>query len=283
MFEIVAKESLAPVLTKFVIRSPFIARKRKAGHFVILRVDDHGERIPLTIVDSDAESGTITLIVQTIGKTTKLLSLKEKGDTLLDVAGPLGNPTPIENLGTVVCIGGGVGTAEIFPIVKALKEAGNRVVTIIGARNKDLVILEREISEVSDTLIIATEDGSRGLKGLVTDALSDYIQSNGHIGAVYAVGPIPMMRAVSNFTKPFDLKTFVSLNPLMMDGTGMCGACRVTVGGETKFACVDGPEFEGHMVDFDELIARNRAYADLEKQSLERFERELAEGGLIHG
>ena len=283
MFEIVAKESLAPVLTKFVIRSPFIARKRKAGHFVILRVDDHGERIPLTIVDSDAESGTITLIVQTIGKTTKLLSLKEKGDTLLDVAGPLGNPTPIENLGTVVCIGGGVGTAEIFPIVKALKEAGNRVVTIIGARNKDLVILEREISEVSDTLIIATADGSRGLKGLVTDALSDYIQSNGHIGAVYAVGPIPMMRAVSNFTKPFDLKTFVSLNPLMMDGTGMCGACRVTVGGETKFACVDGPEFEGHMVDFDELIARNRAYADLEKQSLERFERELAEGGLIHG
>ena len=283
MFEIVAKESLAPVLTKFVIRSPFIARKRKAGHFVILRVDDHGERIPLTIVDSDAESGTITLIVQTIGKTTKLLSLKEKGDTLLDVAGPLGNPTPIENLGPVVCIGGGVGTAEIFPIVKALKEAGNRVVTIIGARNKDLVILEREISEVSDTLIIATEDGSRGLKGLVTDALSDYIQSNGHIGAVYAVGPIPMMRAVSNFTKPFDLKTFVSLNPLMMDGTGMCGACRVTVGGETKFACVDGPEFEGHMVDFDELIARNRAYADLEKQSLERFERELAEGGLIHG
>lgn len=272
MFPILSKEVLAKGVTKFVIKAPFVARRVRAGNFVVLRVNDHGERIPLTIVDSDSSQGTITIIVQTIGKTTKLLSLQEAGGHLLDVAGPLGNPTPIENLGTVVCIGGGVGTAEVYPIAKALKKAGNRVITIIGARSKDLVILEQELKACSDKVIVATDDGSYGMKGLVTDALRGYIESNGNLGAVYAIGPIIMMKAVAEFTRPVGLKTFVSLNPIMMDGTGMCGACRVSIGGTTKFACVDGPEFDGHLVDFDELIVRNRTYTDLERLSLERFE-----------
>ncbi len=276
MFEIVSKESLAQSITKFVIRAPFVARKHRAGNFIILRVDDHGERIPLTIVDSDPKEGTITIIAQTIGKTTKLLSMKEAGESLLDVAGPLGNPTPIHNYGTVVCIGGGVGTAEVYPIARALKNAGNKLVTIVGARTRELVILEKELREISDEYIVTTDDGSYGMKGLVTNALDGYLQRYGRVDGVYAIGPIIMMRAVSDFTRPLGIKTFVSLNPIMMDGTGMCGACRVTVGKETKFACVDGPEFEGHEVDFEELMTRNRSYMDLEKQSLEKFDGEMA-------
>jgi NAD(P)H-flavin reductase len=277
MFEIVEKQPLSQSITRYVIKAPYIARKRQAGNFVIIRIDDTGERIPLTIVDSDLQQGTITLIVQAIGKTTKWLSLKRQGDFLLDVVGPLGNPTPIEHVGTVVCIAGGVGTAEVYPIAKALKKAGNKVVTIVGARSKDLVILENELREFCDKVIITTEDGSLGTKGLVTDALRSIMSSNGMINALYAIGPIMMMRAVAEFTRPLKIPTYVSLNPIMMDGTGMCGACRVTVGGEMKFACVDGPEFDGHLVDFEELIARNRTYSDLEKRSLELFEAEVKE------
>ncbi len=276
MYEILSKETLAQSITKFVVRAPYVARKHKAGNFIILRVNDHGERIPLTIVDSDPKEGTITIIAQTIGKTTKLLSLQEKGDFLLDVAGPLGNPTPIHDYGTVVCIGGGVGTAEVYPIATALKNAGNKLITIVGARTKDLVILEKELREISDEFIVTTDDGSYGMKGLVTNALDKYLKKDGSVKAVYAIGPIIMMKAVSEFTRPIGLSTFVSLNPIMMDGTGMCGACRVSIGKETKFACVDGPEFDGHQVDFEELMTRNRSYMDLEKVSLEAFDQELA-------
>ncbi|HEY5615789.1 MAG TPA: sulfide/dihydroorotate dehydrogenase-like FAD/NAD-binding protein [Bacteroidota bacterium] len=279
MFTIVKKQILSNTITKFVLHAPYIARKSKAGNFVILRVNETGERIPLTIVDGNAQEGTITIIVQAVGKTTMLLSRMKQGEYLLDVAGPLGNPTPIEQFGTVVCIGGGVGTAEVFPIARALKDAGNRVITIVGARSKDLIILEDELRSFCDKVVIATEDGSAGIKGRVTDALSTYMSSNGHVGAVYAIGPIPMMKAVAEFTRPTAIPTFVSLNPLMMDGTGMCGACRVTVGGVMKFACVDGPEFDAHAVDFDELIARNRTYHDLEQLSREKFERELETEG----
>ncbi len=276
MFEILSKEILAQSITKFVVRAPYVARKHKAGNFIILRVNDHGERIPLTIVGSDPKEGTVTIIAQTIGKTTKLLSLQNKGDFLLDVAGPLGNPTPIHNYGTVVCIGGGVGTAEVYPIATALKKAGNKLVTIVGARTKELVILEKELREISDEFIVTTDDGSYGMKGLVTNALDNYLKKDGSVKAVYAIGPIIMMKAVSEFTKPIGLSTFVSLNPIMMDGTGMCGACRVSIGKETKFACVDGPEFDGHQVDFEELMTRNRSYMDLEKVSVEQFDKELA-------
>lgn len=276
MFEIRSKEVLAQSITKFVVHAPYVARKHRAGNFVIIRVNDHGERIPLTIVDSDPKEGTITIIAQTIGKTTKLLSLQNAGDSLLDVAGPLGNPTPIHNFGTVVCIGGGVGTAEVYPIASALKNAGNKLITIVGARTKELVILEKELKEISDEFVVTTDDGSYGMKGLVTNALDQYLKKDPGVKAVYAIGPIIMMKAVSEFTKPLGISTFVSLNPIMMDGTGMCGACRVSIGGETKFACVDGPEFDGHKVDFEELMTRNRSYMDLEKISMDRFNNELA-------
>ncbi len=275
MFEILSKETLAQSITKFVVHAPYVARKHKAGNFVIIRVNDHGERIPLTICDSDADKGTITIIAQTIGKTTRLLSMQEAGGFLLDVAGPLGNPTPIHNFGTVVCIGGGVGTAEVYPIATALKNAGNKLVTIVGARTKELVILEKELRGISDEYFVTTDDGSYGMKGLVTNALDQYLKKDPDVKGVYAIGPIIMMKAVSDFTRPLGISTFVSLNPIMMDGTGMCGACRVTIAGETKFACVDGPEFNGHDVDFEELMTRNRSYMDLEKVSLERFDAEL--------
>jgi ferredoxin--NADP+ reductase len=274
MFPIVRKDVLAPTLTKYVVTAPFIARKRKAGNFVIIRVEDNGERIPLTIVDSDVQDGTITLIVQAIGKTTRLLATKQAGDSIIDVVGPLGTPTPIENHGAIACVGGGVGTAELLPIAKALKDAGNTIHTIIGGRTRDLVILEKEMSAFSKTMTITTDDGSYGRKGIVTDPLKEMLESSMGIKAVYAIGPLPMMRAVSNLTKQYGTKTLVSLNAIMVDGTGMCGGCRVTVDGKMKFACVDGPEFDGHLVDFDELIMRNRTYTDLEKVSNERFEKE---------
>ncbi len=281
MYEILDKKIQARNITQFVLKAPYVARKARAGNFVVIRVDEWGERIPLTIVDTDLKQGTITIIVQTVGKTTKLLSLQNTGGFLLDVAGPLGNPTPIENFGNVVCIGGGVGTAEVFPIAKALKKAGNHVTTIVGARSRDLIILEEELRAFCDKVIVATDDGSYGMKGMVTDALRASINSNGTISAVYAIGPVVMMKAVAEFTRPFRLKTFVSLNPIMMDGTGMCGACRVTVGGKMKFACVDGPEFDAHAVDFEELIVRNKTYVDLERLSLETFEHELAERKVV--
>jgi ferredoxin--NADP+ reductase len=271
MYTIIDKQFLSSTICRFDIEAPFIARKRKAGNFVIIRVDDTGERIPLTIVDSNPRQGTITLIVQAIGKTTKLLFTKNVGDQLSDVVGPLGVPTPIENHGTVVCVGGGVGTAELLPIARALKDAGNTIYTIIGARSKDLIILEDEMSEISDSVFITTDDGSYKRKGLVTDSLKDLLDAPLGVHAVYAIGPLQMMKAVSHLTKQYHIKTFVSLNAIMVDGTGMCGGCRITVDGKMKFACVDGPEFDGHTVDFDELIIRNRTYIDLEKISDEYF------------
>jgi len=265
MFPILAKEQLAPTITKFEIEAPFIARKRLAGNFVIIRVSETGERIPLTIVDSDVHKGTITLIVQSIGKTTKALAKKKVGDILQDVVGPLGTPTPISFHGAVACVGGGVGTAELYPIACSLRKAGNTVYSIIGARSKDLVILEREMSSISHGLFVTTDDGSYKRKGFVTDQLRELLDSTHKIEAVYAIGPLPMMKAVSNLTKQYGVKTYVSLNAIMVDGTGMCGGCRVTVDGKMKFACVDGPEFDAHCVDFDELMLRNRTYADLEK------------------
>jgi ferredoxin--NADP+ reductase len=270
-YEIVEKENLAPTVTRFVIRAPFIARKRKAGNFVMVRVENHGERIPLTIADGDPSAGTITIIVQAIGKTTKQLCALPAGGAILDVVGPLGNPTPIHQHGTVVCIGGGVGTAELYPITRALKDAGNRVLSIIGARSRDLVILEREMGACSDETFVTTDDGSYGRKGFVTDQLKDLLDTREGIGAVFAIGPLPMMKAVANLTRPYGVHTLVSLNTIMVDGTGMCGGCRVTVGGDMKFACVDGPEFDAHQVDFDELMMRNRTYLRMEQQSEEHY------------
>jgi ferredoxin--NADP+ reductase len=272
MYEIVHKDILAPTVHRFVIRAPFIAPKRKPGNFVMIRVDANGERIPLTLVDSDPAAGTITLIVQGIGKSTKQLLSMNAGDALRDVVGPLGNPTPIMTGHTVACVGGGVGTAELYPITKALHAAGNTVYSIIGGRTKELVILDAEMHEVSKEAFVTTDDGSFGRKGLVTDQLKDLLDAKLGIDAVYAIGPLPMMRAVANVTRPYSVHTMVSLNAIMVDGTGMCGGCRVTVGGKMQFACVDGPEFDGHAVDFDELINRNRSYIPSEKASLERFE-----------
>jgi ferredoxin--NADP+ reductase len=274
VYRIIQKEILAPTITKYVIEAPYVARKRKAGNFVIIRVEETGERIPLTLVDSNIKEGTVTLIVQAIGKTTKALALKNVGDYILDLMGPLGNPTPIETGKTIACIGGGVGTAELYPITKALKEAGNTIYTIVGARSKELVILEKEMQQVSDAFYITTDDGSYKRKGFVTDQLKELLDAKLGINLVYAIGPLPMMKAVSNLTRPYNVRTMVSLNAVMVDGTGMCGGCRVSINGKMKFACVDGPEFEGHEVDFDEMLLRNRSYTEMEKISVDRFTEE---------
>jgi ferredoxin--NADP+ reductase len=257
-----------------IIDAPKIAKKRKAGNFVIVRANEYAERIPLTVVDSDPERGSITLIVQSVGKSTRLLNSLCPGDELADVIGPLGHPTPIGSFGTVVCVGGGVGTAEVLPIARAARAADNQVISIIGARTRSLLVLEDEMRETSDELHIVTDDGSYQREGLVVDPLSDLIVQGIDIDVIYAIGPMPMMRAVAELTEPYNIKTIVSLNPVMIDGTGMCGGCRVVVDGKTRFACVDGPEFDAHQVDFDTLIRRNRAYADEERISLERFETE---------
>ena len=263
-FRVVHTERLAPTLTRLVVEAPLVARKRQAGHFVIVRVNEAGERIPLTIVDGSAECGTITLIVQAVGRTTRLLCALEAGQELADVLGPLGNPTPLRRWGRVACVGGGVGTAEVYPIARALRAAGNTVHAVVGARGRDLVILEREMADCADSLTVTTDDGSHGRHGLVTAPLRERLDRH-DLDAVYAIGPLPMMKAVAELTRPYRVPTFVSLNPIMVDGTGMCGGCRVTVDGQTRFACVDGPEFDGHQVDFDELMRRNRSFADLER------------------
>lgn len=272
MFRIVEARFLAENIKKFVIEAPRIARKRKAGQFVIVRISEHGERIPLTIGDSDTEKGTITIIVQGVGKTTKELNLKESGDYILDVVGPLGQPSHIENFGTAVSIGGGVGTAIAYPTAVALKEAGNYVITINGARSKDLVILEEEMKAVSDEAYITTDDGSYGFHGFVTQKLQELIDLGKKIDFVMAIGPIPMMKAVADVTRPYNIKTVVSLNPIMVDGTGMCGGCRVLINGKPKFACVDGPEFDAHAVDFKNLADRNKIYREYEQEALKKFE-----------
>ncbi len=274
MYDIVEARYLSDDVKLFRILAPKIAEKRKAGQFVIIRIDEEGERIPLTIADSDVTAGTVTIIVQAVGKTTTQLNRLNTGDYVKDIVGPLGLPSEIENFGTAVSIGGGVGTAIAYPTAVALKNAGNHVISINGARTKDLVILEEEMKAVSDEAYITTDDGSYGHHGFVTDMLQKLIDDGKSIDFVLAIGPIPMMRAVADVTRTHKIKTVVSLNPIMIDGTGMCGGCRVTVGGETKFACVDGPEFDAHAVDFKNLVDRNRMYAEYEKKSLEMFEHE---------
>jgi ferredoxin--NADP+ reductase len=275
MNEIVAKELIAPDTYRYQIHHPKIARKRRAGQFVILRVHEGGERVPLTIVDSDPEAGTVTLIFQAVGHSTRELADLEVGVSLPDLAGPLGQPTHIENFGTACVIGGGYGTAPVLPIAAALHEAGNHLLGIIGARTQELVILEDELRALCSRLEVATDDGSYGRHGFVTDVLQSYLDEGlsapggAQIDFVLAIGPAPMMRAVANLTRPLGIKTMVSLNPLMIDGTGMCGGCRVEVGGETKFACVDGPEFDGHAVNFDLLMKRQGTYKAHELEARE--------------
>ena len=271
MYKITKKVELAHAVYLFEVLAPKIAKKHKAGQFVILRMTETGERIPLTIMASDFEAGTIELIIQEVGKSTQILGNMEEGDSILDVVGPLGMPTHIENFGTAVCIGGGIGIAPVVPIAKALKEAGNKVLSIIGARNKQLLILEERMRDVSTELFITTDDGSYGHHGFVTQILQKFIDDGIKVDFVLGVGPVPMMRAVSETSRPYEIPTQVSLNPIMVDGTGMCGACRVTIGGETKFVCVDGPEFDAHKVDFDELIVRNRSYFKEEKIAVEEY------------
>jgi ferredoxin--NADP+ reductase len=243
MHTIVEKKLLAPKVYWLRVKAPEIAAVRRAGQFVALRVNEFGERFPLTIVDSNPQEGTITLIIQEAGQSTRLLCQLDVGQVILDVAGPMGRPTDIAKHGECVCVGGGIGVAPLYPIAKALKQAGNRITTIIGARTKDLIILEKEMASVSDELVFATDDGSRGQKGFVSDVLKGLIQSGRNFALAVVIGPVPMMRATSNVTRQFGLHTVVSLNPIMVDGTGMCGGCRVNIGGQTKFACVDGPEF----------------------------------------
>jgi len=275
VFNILHAEFLAPGIKRFVIEAPRIARKQRPGQFVIVRIHEEGERIPLTIENSDPQKGTINIVVQSLGKTTTLLNSLGAGDHIMDVVGPLGKPSEIEKFGTVVVMGGGVGTAMAYPTAAALKQAGNKVISIVGARNKELVILEREMREVSDVLMITTDDGSYADKGFVTDKLRQLIQNGVPINLVLAIGPIPMMRAVADMTRSEHIRTLVSLNPIMIDGTGMCGGCRVLAEGKSKFACVDGPEFDAHQVDFAVLVQRNGAYRSQEQQSLAEYRRAL--------
>jgi NAD(P)H-flavin reductase len=261
LYRIVAKSQPASFTTQLVVEAPHVARKAQAGQFVIVRADENGERIPLTIADYDREKGTITMVVQPVGHSTgEICSLKE-GESLRDVAGPLGNPSEMISGGTVVCIGGGIGIAPIYPIAREFKAHDNKVITIIGARSADYLFWEDKLQAVSDELHIATDDGTKGIKGFVTQPLQQLIESGAKIDRVVAIGPLIMMKNVANTTRPHGVKTIVSLNAIMVDGTGMCGSCRVTVGGRTRFSCVDGPEFDAHEVNFDELLARGRIYA----------------------
>ncbi len=272
MYRIASKEYLNKQNCKMSLEEPNIARAAKPGQFVVIRVDETGERIPVTIFNADSQKGTITVIFQEVGTTTFKLGSLKTNDKVLDLVGPLGRPTDIKKYGTVVCIGGGVGAAEIYPGAKALKNAGNEVITIIGARTKELLILEEELGKVSDKLYVTTDDGSYKRKGFVTDVLKELLNSaNKKINIVFAVGPVPMMKAVCDLTKMPGIETIVSLNSNMVDATGMCATCRVTVGGKIKFACVDGPEFDGHLVDFEELMWRNNRFLKEEKKSLELF------------
>lgn len=270
--KILAKEQLSENVFKMVLDAPKIAQKRKAGQFVVIRIHEEGERVPLTIADADAAKGTVTIIFQVVGKSTGQLSDLNAGDELLDLVGPLGKATHIEKVGTVACIGGGVGIAPVYPITQALKNAGNHVISIIGARTKDLIFMEDEMKAVSDEFIVTTDDGTYGFHGFVSQALENkYLMPGTKIDMVVAIGPVPMMRAVCDTTKKYNVKTFVSLNSIMVDATGMCGACRVSVGGKTRFVCVDGPEFDGHQVDFRELMDRQKIYLPEEKDCYDHY------------
>jgi ferredoxin--NADP+ reductase len=271
MFKIVRREEMSSgtvILNE--IKAPLIAKKAKPGQFVIMKANENGERVPLTMADTDPEKGTITVIYMVVGKSTALFKTLQKGDAYQDVIGPLGKATHLENVGTVICVGGGTGIAVLHPITRGLKKIGNHVITIIGARSKDLMILEDQMQSASHEIYPCTDDGSYGHHGFVTDVLKTILEKD-TIQLVVAIGPVPMMKFVSKITKEFGVKTLVSLNPIMVDGTGMCGGCRVSIGGETKFACVDGPEFDGHLVDYDELTLRLQAYCEEEKQCHETF------------
>ena len=267
MYRIVRKEPLTPVLTKLTVEAPFVARKAQPGQFIILRVDENGERIPITIHDYDREAGTVTIIYQIVGATTVKLEQKKEGEYIADFVGPLGKPTETEGVRRVAVVGGGVGTAIAFPVAKKFYEEGAEVDLIVGFRNKDVVILEDEFRKACTNLYIGTDDGSYGKKALVTELLQEQIDAGKQYDEVFCVGPLKMMKFVCAVTKPYGLKTLVSMSPLMVDGTGMCGGCRLTVGGEMKFACVDGPDFDGHEVDFDEAIHRGAQYREFEKHA----------------
>jgi ferredoxin--NADP+ reductase len=272
MYEVVKSEKLTPDVIKLEISAPHIAKKAKAGQFIMVTPDEHGERIPLTMADFSPQKGTITIAALEVGKTTKQLGKLKAGDKVFSLVGPLGLPTELHKFGNVVAIGGGIGLALMYPVVRALKEAGNHTTNIIGARNEKLLMYESEIKSVSDEFFVCTDDGSKGHHGFVSDILKKLIAENKKIDMVYAVGPIIMMKVIASITKPHNIHTIVSLNPIMVDGTGMCGSCRVIIDGKTKFGCVDGPEFDGHKVDFENLTARNKRYIPEEQISLKRFQ-----------
>lgn len=271
MYTIVEKKILSDNVKQFKIKAPLVAKKAKAGQFIILRIDEKGERIPLTITDYDRKEETVTIIFMEVGKTTKQLGKLEIGDSILNFTGPLGEASEIKKYGNIVCIGGGVGIAPLYPIIKALKLEDNYIISILGARNKNLLMLENEIGKYSDEFFITTDDGSKGTKGFVSDILQNIIDSNKKIDIVWAIGPVIMMKVVADLTKKYNIKTIVSLNPIMVDGTGMCGGCRVEIDGKTKFACVDGPEFDGHKVDFNNLMLRNRRFLRDEEESCKMY------------
>ena len=271
MYKILGREDLTPQIHLFKILAPQVAQKAQAGQFVIVRLHEDGERIPLTIADWDREEGSITIVFMEVGKTTQQMAALKAGDSILNFVGPLGLPTEIENFGTVACVAGGFAIATIAPIARSMRQAGNKVVSIMGFRNKDLLFWEDKLKSVSDELIITTDDGSYGRKGLVTEPLKELLQNDKSVTRVIAIGPTIMMKFASKTTEPFGVKTIVSLNPIMVDGTGMCGCCRVQIGEDTNFACVHGPDFDGHKVDWDQLMTRQRTYIEEEKISLERW------------
>ena len=283
MYKIVKKEELNPTVMLMEIEAPYVAKKAEPGQFIILRVDDNGERIPLTIADFDRKKGTVTIIFQIVGATTRVLSYKKEGEYIQDFVGPLGVPSEVDGLKKVAVVGGGVGCAIAYPIAKKLHKLGAEVHSVVGFRNKDLIILEKEFTQVSDKLIVMTDDGSKGEKGLVTDALKKLIEDGNKYDEVIVIGPLVMMKFVCKLTKEYNIKTTVSMNPIMIDGTGMCGGCRLTVGGKIKFACVDGPDFDGHEVDFDEAIRRSSTYSSFEKQRDEEACNLLKMGDELNG
>jgi len=281
LYRIVKKEKLVQDIDRFYVQAPLIAKKAKAGQFVVIRIKEEGERIPLTIADYNRSSGIISIVSLRAGKTTAMLSNLKKGDSILDVVGPLGNASEIKNFGKVICVGGGVGIAAILPITRELKKAGNYLISVVGAKSRELLILQKEIKDASDELHICSDDGSIGYHGFVSGFLKEYLDKNQGgadkktgVKRVIAVGPAPMMAAVASVTRPFNIKTIVSLNSIMVDGTGMCGSCRVEVGGKTRFTCVDGPEFDGHEVNFDLLLSRQKIYCDYEGKCMDLYKHE---------
>jgi ferredoxin--NADP+ reductase len=279
LYRIVSKRQLAEAIVLLEVEAPAVAQKAKPGEFVIVRQNDNSERIPLTIMDFNSEKGTITIVIQEVGFSSALITRMQEGDAFVDFVGPLGQATEIENYGTVLCVGGGVGIAPVHPIARGLKEAGNKVISVLGARCKELLILEEEMRTVSDEVVITTDDGSYGIKGFVTHGIQSILDKGIKVDTIWAIGPVIMMKSVANFTRPLGIKTIVSMNPIMVDGTGMCGACRLDVGGETKFACVDGPEFDGHKVDFDLVMKRSAFFRKEESIAYSNIKCQCTKGG----